>query len=253
MINGALGIKTSELGYNLEFWYPVEGGIAELPNAFVKDNTEIFLNTQIEQINTKQKIVHFKNGKTTKYDNLISTIPLPELLCLLNETPERIISNAKLLEYSSVLTINLGISKPGITTKHWVYFPEKKFDFYRLSFPMNFSPKMCPKGNSSLSAEISYKKGCNVDTAKMYTSAVEHLVNLGMIDSEKDIIVRDVVNSKYSYVTFDKFRQKNLPDMHDYLNSNDIYSIGRYGSWNYYSIEETILEAYELSKKLMKK
>ena len=94
------------------------------------------------------------------------------------------------------------------------------------------------------------KKGTSIDVQKAYTDSINSLIALGIIDSDKDIIVKDIVNSKYSYITFNKFRQKNLPNVHDYLNKNSIYSIGRYGSWNYYSMEETILEAYELSKKL---
>ena len=36
------------------------------------------------------------------------------------------------------------------------------------------------------------------------------------------------------------------------LEKNDIYSIGRYGSWTYCSIEDNILEARELAEKLNK-
>jgi protoporphyrinogen oxidase len=36
------------------------------------------------------------------------------------------------------------------------------------------------------------------------------------------------------------------------LNSKDIYSIGRYGGWKYCSMEDNVLEACELSKKLKK-
>ena len=36
------------------------------------------------------------------------------------------------------------------------------------------------------------------------------------------------------------------------LEKNDIYSIGRYGSWTYCSIEDNILEARDLAEKLNK-
>ena len=36
------------------------------------------------------------------------------------------------------------------------------------------------------------------------------------------------------------------------LEKNDIYSIGRYGSWTYCSIEDNILEARELAEKFNK-
>jgi hypothetical protein len=34
-------------------------------------------------------------------------------------------------------------------------------------------------------------------------------------------------------------------------NPNDVYSIGRYGSWTYCSIEDNIIQAQEISKKLV--
>jgi hypothetical protein len=51
-----------------------------------------------------------------------------------------------------------------------------------------------------------------------------------------------VVDIPYAYVIYDDFRKKNLPSIMDFLKSNGIWSIGRYGSWSYMSMEDAILE-----------
>ena len=40
---------------------------------------------------------------------------------------------------NSVINFNLGIARPEISEKHWIYFPETNYPFYRLGFPHNFA------------------------------------------------------------------------------------------------------------------
>ena len=64
-------------------------------------------------------------------------------------------------------------------------------------FPMNFSPNMCPKSKSSISAEISYK-GKKPDTGKIYDKTIKALTDLELIKSDKDIVVKDIIDMKYA-------------------------------------------------------
>jgi len=42
-------------------------------------------------------------------------------------------------------------------------------------------------------------------------------------------------------VVFDQHRQQHLQNLIDYLESRDIFTAGRYGRWDYYSMEDSIL------------
>jgi hypothetical protein len=63
-----------------------------------------------------------------------------------------------------------------------------------------------------------------------------------MLKGSDRILVESVVDIPYAYVIYDDFRKKNLPSIINFLKRNSVWSIGRYGSWNYMSMEDTILE-----------
>ena len=53
-----------------------------------------------------------------------------------------------------------------------------------------------------------------------------------------------------AYVHINCNHMKKIQVIMDYLNANNIYSIGRYGAWTYCSMEDSMLSAIELSKKI---
>jgi len=57
----------------------------------------------------------------------------------------------------SVYNVNLGVAQEKVSDKHWIYFPEQEFPFYRVGFPTNFSPSLGPPGCSSLYVEVSHQ------------------------------------------------------------------------------------------------
>ena len=55
---------------------------------------------------------------------------------------------------------------------------------------------------------------------------------------------------KPAYVHISKESQEAISHYKSILKEKDVYSIGRYGSWTYCSIEDNILEAKEMASKL---
>src|SRR3990167_7489119 len=72
--------KKKDYGYNVTFLYPKTGGIQTLPDAFEKKVKKIRLGMEVNEIDLKNKVLRFSNKEEIKYDVLISTIPLKELI-----------------------------------------------------------------------------------------------------------------------------------------------------------------------------
>ena len=49
---------------------------------------------------------------------------------------------------------------------------------------------------------------------------------------------------------FDEHRQARLQNLIDYLESRDIFTAGRYGRWDYYSMEDSILSGKSAAEKV---
>ncbi len=140
VLEGALDVQKKEFGPNIEFRYPLYGGIQTIPDTLGSKVKNINLNKEAIKINLKRKKIYFKDGEEVHYDKLISTMPLPELVKIIKKIPTKIRNAAKNLKWTSDFCVNLGVDRSDLSDKHWIYFPEEKFPFLRISFPQNLSP-----------------------------------------------------------------------------------------------------------------
>jgi len=254
VVIGALEDQKKCFGYNVHFDYPQKGGIQELPNAFADRIKNTELRRNLSRINIIKKVAYFDGGRVKEeFRFLVSTVPLPELILkIIDNVPERVKDAALELRYTSVLSVNMGIKRENIDHGHWVYFPEKKYVFYRAGFPKKFSHNMCPPGTSSVYVEIACKPGeiTPERKRKLVIKAKEDLIKAGILEREDEILVRNCISIPYAYVIYDRNRDRNLKIIQDYLKEKNIYSVGRYGGWKYSTMEEAILEGKEVAEKL---
>ncbi|PKM92720.1 MAG: protoporphyrinogen oxidase [Elusimicrobia bacterium HGW-Elusimicrobia-4] len=254
VIKGAFTDDNKKIGYNATFFYPKMGGIQSLIDALKKNIPKIKTDVKISSIDISKKIVKTNNGNI-QYKNLVNTIPLPEIVKLIKSVPENVKKASKKLKWTSVLNINLGIKRKNISDKHWIYFPEKKFNFYRAGFYRNFSESLCPDGTSSMYIEISYppdsrRAGRNrkISKEKMLKKTIGELKSAGVLKSSDKIISECILDIPYAYVIYDKNRKSSLETIRNYLRKNFIFSIGRFGGWQYSTMEDAILEGKEITK-----
>ena len=241
VVNGALGLTNKGMGYNPKFIYPINGGIECLPLAFAKPLRKIYLNEQVEMIDPKRKVVRTTTGREERYEYLVSTTPLPVTYRTLKGAPDHLRAAAQRLQAISVLNINIGVDRPNISDQHWIYFPEGEFVFSRIGFPANFSRSVAPDGTSSIYIEITHHPGQKPNLEEVYEKSIAGLQKCGILRPSDKILTRNVIDIEYAYVVFTEHRQRHLPDLIAYLESQDIIPAGRYGRWDYYSMEDSIL------------
>jgi len=252
VITGAITVNTRPYGYNSRFWYPVKGGISEVVRGFLRKIKNVYLNKRAVTIDQRRKEIIFEDGTIKKFERLISTIPLPELFKILVDIPQHIKEAFLSLRYTSIFVINLGVRREDITDKHWVYYPEDDLVFYRTGFPTNFSIDVSPPNRTSIYAEISYQNNREVDKENFIKEAISGLKKIGLISDENEIELCIPMDIKYGYVIYDKNRNQAVESIKHYLRHFDIYTIGRYGSWRYMSMEDAILDGKKIVESLRK-
>ncbi len=146
VIDGALRSPEKKFGPNAEFWYPVKSGMEALPKGFFPYVRNIELNSRITKIFKDRREVEINKKERVKYDNLISTLPLPIIIHLLDEVPPKVKKAATDLQFNTIYAVNLGIDRKHISDFHWVYYPEDDYIFHRISFPMNLAKSNAPEG-----------------------------------------------------------------------------------------------------------
>ena len=235
--------------YNNTFMYPKRGAqviIDILMENVNKDN--ILLNTMVEKIDLEKHEAKLNNGEVVVFDNLINTSPFNTFLKLTNNLEYNELSDR--LTYNKVLVFNLGFNKKSKYNKeHWIYFPDKAINFYRIGFYDNIlnSDKL------SMYIEIGYPKDAMISKEKIddeLNKTLKNLKKVGVIDDSFELVAHESIVMNPAYVHIDTENDKLVRKIMNDLSENNIYSIGRYGAWTYCSMEDCMLEAKNLSKKI---
>jgi protoporphyrinogen oxidase len=251
VVNGALGLTNKGMGYNPKFIYPRNGGIDCLPQALARPVRQVYVNEPIESIDAKRRAIRLSSGREQPYDFLVSTLPLPLAFNMMRDTPDSLLASSKRLHAISVLNINIGIDRPGISDQHWIYFPENEYVFSRIGFPMNFSRAVAPKGTSSMYIEITHQPHEKMNVDEMFDRSIRDLRTCGILQDSDRVLTRHVLDIRCAYIVFDEHRQQHLQDLVGYLESRDIFAAGRYGLWDYYSMEDSILSGKAAAEKVL--
>ncbi len=252
ILDGALSAQLQDRGHGGDsYYYPNQGGMETLPKAFASSIRNIHLNSEACEIDLVEKSVTFKNGERMQYAKLFSSIPLPQLGKMIKAIPVDIQDSLARLRYNRVFNINLGIDRK-MSDKHWIYFPEQEYLFYRVGFPSNFSASMAPEESSSLCVEIAYSQDGNFDRTKAIERVKKELVKVKILSESDRILVEKTFDTEYAHVLYDANHRDNVSRIRDFLERNDIYTIGRYGSWDYSGIEDVILNGSKVADEIIR-
>lgn len=226
-------------GPNATFKYPRSGGtggLFERIQPYVEDNLR--LNTPTVAVDFARKQVVLEDGHRVSYDFLLSTMPMDLLVRSIDgEVPDEVREQADLLRHSGSYIVGVGINQPSPSRKCWMYFPEKNCPFYRLTYLSNYSPEVVPDASRhySLLAEISRSDFKPVDSDTVVDETLQGMVNTQMLSVSDldDVVDTHVIEREYTYPIPSLERDKALATVHPWLESQDIYSRGRFGAWRY--------------------
>ena len=109
------------------------------------------------------------------------------------------------LNWNSVQCINIGIKRNRILEdKHWIYFPEKKFIYYRVGIYSNICKNSVPDNCSSMYVELSRKNNEVLDRDAVLEKTVRNLRESKILYNSDEIAVADTLDIPYAYVIYDK-------------------------------------------------
>lgn len=235
--------KPDNFSYNTHFTYPRGGAIEYVNSLYRRVNPQkVFLNEELLSIDINNKTA-VTNKREIKYDRLISSMPFTSLLEKSNISYDK-----DIYSWNKVLVFNLGFNKKGNDkVNNWVYFPEKKYSFYRIGYYDN----IFGDDRLSLYVELGFDKDQNVIADDYLKIVLEDLNKAGIIN-DHELVSYAKIFMDPAYVHVNKKSDSDKQRIQTDLAFDSVYSIGRYGDWKYCSIEDNIIEAKELVNKLKK-
>jgi protoporphyrinogen oxidase len=237
VIAGAVGLHDRELGYNTQFVYP-RLGIGELTDALATEVGSIELDRAPLSIDPERRVLSL-SGEDIRYEHLISTAPLDTLGRLLIGAPSEVLDAFSRLRCNGLFYLDVALRGPLLQDVHWVYVPERRYPFYRVGCYSHFSPELTPPGAASLYVELTDRTPPDLDA--LLPQVVEALVEMRMIEGPDVVAFARLRYIPHAYVIFDHYYFEALAVLRPYLEARGIQSTGRYGGWNYSSMEDALL------------
>ncbi len=244
MIEGALNPAIKPVGPNARFGYPLRGGFQALMNGFMPHlKGGLRLGSAIVAVSPRRRAITLAGGSEIAFDHLISTIPLPVLVRMMgDEAPPAIRAAAESLRHVSIRCVNLGVGRPALTNRHWIYFPGDTI-FHRVFAQGNMSPYCNPPGGFGLVCEISYapEKPLPFQGQALIERCVADCRRVGLLSADDPIRVAFEVDLPYAYVVYDHGRAANVALIREWLEARGVLLAGRYSEWEYYNSDHAFL------------
>jgi protoporphyrinogen oxidase len=244
-------------GPNNQFKFPLLGTgmlyerLAEsLPKA-------VNVNREAVRIDVEAKEVTFADGTATTYDQLVTTMPLTELVKCIDDCPASVRNATADLHHTEGLFVGIGVVDDCPSTKCWMYFPESDSPFYRVTYLSNYSPQVTPgPGHFSLLAEVSSSPFKQEDPTDVVARTIDGMLACQLLtpeQAERKIVSRQLLRVPYSYPVPTLGRDGALAVIQPWLMEHDIYSRGRFGAWRYEigNTDHSVMMGVELAGRLV--
>ena len=248
----------------LPTYYPPTGfgEIAEkIAKMIEKNKGHIHLNSTVVRIaklpSGKFRIEYYHNGhrKDIEGDYIISTIPLPLLVKMLNpDPPPHIATSIDTLDYRALIVLGMLTNKQNILNCGYLYVLDRPFN--RISEMNEFSPQTSPRNENILCVEIP----C-LQNSIAWTATKEELFDMCVSSLAKDSFLNagDVkrlflVKAPYAYPVYRKNYAPHLTRLLDYVHDYaGITTLGRSGEFMYMDIDKCIRRAFNAADDLLTK
>ncbi|MCR5249174.1 MAG: NAD(P)/FAD-dependent oxidoreductase [Lachnospiraceae bacterium] len=208
--------------------------------------------------------------KTMEADIVISSMPIKDLVCGMNDVPEDMLSIAKGLPYRDYITLGVLIPTEKLLLKNktkmrtisniipdnWVYVHDKGIEMGRFQLYNNWSPYMVKDLEHTVWIGLEYfcyenDKWWNMSEDEFARFAIRDMIRLGLISSRGDVLDYHQEKVKKAYPAyFDTYER--IDELTAYLSSiENLYCVGRNGQHRYNNLDHSMCTSFETVKNIL--
>jgi protoporphyrinogen oxidase len=195
--------------------------------------------------NQRATAIEFDDGTIEKYDHIVSTMPLTQLVARLPDLPEEVRRNAESLKFRNTILVYLEVESRELFPDNWVYIHSPDLQMGRISNFRNWVPQLYGSAETTI---ICIEYWCydeddiwKQEDAAIIAQASAEVRRTGLVDSQK-IFQGQVFRIKRSYPVYDMGYKQRLKPVENYLSGiAGLSVIGRYGAFKYNNQDHSIL------------
>jgi protoporphyrinogen oxidase len=223
------------------FYYP-KGGYGAIVDKLVGviGSENIHTNSRVTKIFHKDGKIHYleiNSQKRIPVDEVVSTLPLPLLLRILEPKPDdEILEMANSLRFRNLIIVVLFLDRERVSENASIYISDPNIPITRIYEPKNRSMAMAPQGKTSLCAEIPCDPGdtmWNNGEGDLVSLARSILMDLKLV-REGELIGSTIHRMENAYPVLDLKSEAAVTGLYDYLGKfQNLRLSGRNGMFLY--------------------
>lgn len=251
ILRGALtATPTTDVHYVTKFRYPTHGGFGAYLRPLAA-MPQVRLGHEVVGLDPRRHELRFSNGVTAEYEQVVSSIPLPDLIPLIDDTPAEVTEAAGRLAFTTAVMVNLGIDREDLSDVHITYFYDSDIIFPRISFPHMLSPNTVPPGSGSIQVETYFSdkyRPLSQPPESLIEPVLRDLRKTGVLREDDRVVFQEARVARYANVIYDLERAEALKIVHGFLDDIGVLYCGRYGDWNHEWTDEAFLSGEQAAQ-----
>ncbi len=229
--------------------YPQHGGFETIYESFVPHVPALEINQAVTHIDPLTRTAETASGERTAWDVLASTLPLPVLLRLIDGAPAELIAAADRLGYVSLRVLYMLTAEPLKTEMQRLYVASPDVPPHKIALNSNSSASLRANRHHAIMAEVSIPPGGRApeDAAER---TIRFLCDVGILKSPSDIAWHGHEDVRYAYPVYTHERGAIISQIKDWLAQRQIFTLGRFGEWEYINSDQCVAKALALGREL---
>lgn len=227
-----------------KFRYPCVGGFESYLRPLLR-GFDLQLDHRLVRIDTRARLLFFSNKRVQSYGQVISSIPLPELIPLIDDVPDDVVEASRQLAFTSAVLVNIGLDREDISSTAITYFYDKDIVTSRVNLPHLFSSRNAPAGCGCIQAEVYFSdkyQPLNSALDEVASRVIDDLRRCGFIRETDKILLAETVMNRYANIIYDHDRSRALEVVLGFLKDVGVQTCGRYGKWNHDWTDQAFLD-----------
>lgn len=237
---------------NAQVTYPEEGGFSNLFEGFVNriGTEKIVTETEVMSIDLTHKTVITNTKRAYPFQQLISTIPLTELVQKTLQVPDDVKEAAAELKHFSLYLVNLVYNRANLTDKQRVYCASPDMPFHKLVLNSNSSPTLRNKSTFGIQAEISFSSYKPLKKTGLDDQVINALLTMGIITPKDTLIAQEIQTLPLAYPVYTHEWKNARETIFNFYEKHGVFCAGRFGEWLYINSDNAVLRGKVAADKI---
>lgn len=248
VLRAAMGQRTEGYTHQIRFQYPLTRGFQE-----VFDRTAAPIAARLHSgtpVTSVTRVGDQYDVDGTRYDRVISTIPLPILAEVLKGWDSAHREAARALRHRGVTSVLYGIDAACAKPYSWIYLPHaSQGPANRVTFMSNYSPRNAPEGRASVQAEVTHDGPLAVDQ-DFLEGLRRSLAREGLFDEATSRTVHWYSN-EWAYILFDRDFTRKRAMAIEGAERLGVVPLGRFGRFDYHNSDQCLVAARECVDRIL--